>query len=248
VQLSVSDISKSFAGTVAVDGVSLSFPAGSITTIVGPNGSGKTSLFNIISGLVTPDHGSVFLGPENIIGQPAYSIALKGLGRLFQHPRIFVGLSVFDNLRVAADPTEGEFPIRALLNIRNVLKQNREISEQVKATASGLGLTHLLNNDPSSLSYGQMKMLAIGQLLMRRSAVLLLDEFTAGLDDKVLPGLLKILMNVREEKRTIVMIEHRWELTTEISDSIALLNSGKLVDHGPVPEMVKILKDYENKW
>src|SRR5216683_2150942 len=181
-QLRISDVSKSFDGTVALAGVSLSFPAGSITTIVGPNGSGKTTLFNIISGLIAPDHGSVFLGQENISGRPAYLIASKGIGRLVQRPRIFTGLSVLDNLQVAANGGLGEYPFKALLNVRRVGAQQREIAQEANEIASTLGLTHLLNKDPSNLSYGQMKILAIGQLLMRRSSVLLLDELTAGLD------------------------------------------------------------------
>src|SRR6266852_5404772 len=147
-QLLVSDVSKSFDGTVALAGVSLSFPAGSITTIVGPNGSGKTTLFNIISGLIAPNHGSVFLGQENISGRPAYLIASKGIGLLFQRPRIFTGLSVLDNLQVAANGGLGEYPFKALFNVRRVVEQRRDISQKANDMAGILGLTHLLNEAP----------------------------------------------------------------------------------------------------
>jgi ABC-type branched-subunit amino acid transport system ATPase component len=246
--LQVSDVSKSFDGTTALKGVSLGFPAGSITTIVGPNGSGKTTLFNIISGFIAPDTGSVFLGPDNIVGRPAYIIASSGIARLFQRPRIFPGLSVIDNLQVAANGGVGEYPLKALIHLRKVLRERGETLKQAHEMASLLGLGHLSNDAPLNLSYGQMKLLAIGQLLMRRSAVLLLDELTAGLDDSVLSNLLQILLRVKDQGRTVVLIEHRWELTSPISDAMAILSGGVVVANGVTSDVRTVLSSYESVW
>lgn len=246
--LQVSDVSKDFDGTTALKGVSLGFPAGSITTIVGPNGSGKTTLFNIISGFIAPDSGSVFLGPDNIVGLPPYMIASRGIGRLFQRPRIFEGLSLFDNLQVAADGGKGEYPLSALFHLSKVVRRRREIWEEAKKVASLLGLSNLRTQAPSSLSYGQMKLLAIGQLLMRRPKVLLLDELTAGLDETLLPQLLQLLLRMKDQKLTVVLIEHRWELTTHISDRMAILSGGNVVVDGMTSDVLKVLDTYERQW
>lgn len=247
-QLQVSDVSKSFDGTTALKSVSLGFPAGSITTIVGPNGSGKTTLFNIISGFIAPDSGSVFLGHDNIVGLPPYLIASSGIGRLFQRPRIFEGLSLFDNLQVAANGGIGEYPLSALFHLRKVVRRRREVWDEAQQVVSLLGLSHFRDAPPSSLSYGQVKLLAIGQLLMRRPGVLLLDELTAGLDDSLLPDLLQILLGMKDQGRTVVLIEHRWELVTSISDRMAILSGGSLISSGVTSEVLKVLVSYEGAW
>lgn len=246
--LSVSDISKSFDGTIALNGVTLSFPASSIKTIVGPNGSGKTTLFNIVSGLTLPDAGAVLLEQENITGHAPYVIARRGIGRLFQHPRIFEGLSVLDNIQVAASDAVGDGLFSAAKHIRTVIRQRGQIYEQAKEIVAMLGLTNSVNEMATNLSYGQIKTLAIGQLLMRKPSVLLLDELTAGLDDNILSKLLRVLIEMKDAGKCIILIEHRWELTTSISDSMAILRAGSVIADCSTQDAVKILQGCEGMW
>ncbi len=183
-------LNKRFGGVVALDDVTLDFPAGSVTAIIGPNGAGKTTLFNVIAGFLKPDSGSVFLVPNgegdaenkktNILGLPPHQITLRGVGVLFQDIRIFEKLTALENVAVGAKNQPGENPLNCFFRPSRVALREKDVLEKARHCLDYVGLADKAHLWAEQLSYGQQKLMAIARLLSGDAKVLLLDEPTSG--------------------------------------------------------------------
>jgi ABC-type branched-subunit amino acid transport system ATPase component len=236
--LELQQVSKSFDGIKAVDGVSLSFKGGKITGLIGPNGAGKTTLFHLITGFLRPDAGAIYYKGKRIDGLPPWRIAAEGIGRLFQDVRVFRQLTVLENVLVAFRNQPDDKPWVAFLPFRQLKDIERENLEKARYWVQFVGLEGMENVRAEDLSYGQQKLLAIARLLAVNIETLLLDEPTAGVNIKMIRVILDMIERlVKEERKTIIIIEHNMQIIRDIADWVYFMNEGKIISYG-LPEEI----------
>jgi branched-chain amino acid transport system ATP-binding protein len=236
--LTAGDLTKTLGGLVAVDQASFDVPAGSITGIVGPNGAGKTTLFNLITGTLPTDSGTILLNGKAIGHLTAADRTRAGLGRTFQSPRIFRGMTVLDNLRFAATGQTGESITGALFRPGATTDEEADVTARAQSIAEFLEIDHLLDEYARGLSGGQRKLLEIGRVLMLEPTVMLLDEPTAGVNPALTDQIVDRLHEINDEGTTIVLIEHDMELVMTHCDQVVVLNDGATLATGD-PETVQ---------
>ena len=236
--LELQQVSKSFDGIKAVDGVSLSFERGKIIGLIGPNGAGKTTLFHLITGFLRPDAGMIYYKGKRIDGWSPWRIASEGIGRLFQDVRVFRQLTVLENVLVAFQNQLDNKPWIAFLPLRWLRNLERENIEKAKYWIQFVGLEGMENVCAEELSYGQQKLLAIARLLAADAETLLLDEPTAGVNPKMIRVLLDMIERLaKDEDKTIVVIEHNMQVIRDIADWVYFMNEGRIISSG-LPEEI----------
>jgi branched-chain amino acid transport system ATP-binding protein len=236
--LAVEDVVKRFGGLVAIDGARFDVEDGSITGLIGPNGAGKSTLFDCITGVHTPDSGSIRLHGEAIHGRTPDEVATRGVGRTFQTPRIFGGMTVRENLAFAARDQSGESALGALARPRTVAREEAAVQSTVDETLSFLDLDHLADDFASGLSGGQRKLLGLGRVLMMDPEIILLDEPVAGVNPSLADELVDRLHDLNDRGRTILLIEHDMDLVMNHCDRVVVLHNGETLAAGD-PEIVQ---------
>jgi ABC-type branched-subunit amino acid transport system ATPase component len=229
--LEAQSVSKCFGSLWAVNNVNLRVTQGTIHAIIGPNGAGKTTLFNLLTGFVPVSTGGIFFSGENITGLPPQILSKKGLSRSFQITSIFPELSVFENVRIAAQSREK----RASSFVAHFqgLKGSTEKANQVLRF---IGLLEKGDLVSKSLPYGEQRILDIGIALATDPAVLLLDEPMAGLPAADLEWIMSLIKEIAKNV-TIVLIDHNIDLVISMSDLITVLNQGMVIAEGTPREI-----------
>lgn len=230
--LELKNLTKYFDGIKAVDNISIGFEKGKITALIGPNGAGKTTIFNLINGFIRPEKGSVFFKDKNITGLPPWRVASMGIGRLFQDVRVFNKMNIIDNILCAFKGQKGEifyFPVLARWAVK---KEEQSIKEKAIKLLEFVNLINKTNDLAENLSYGEQKLLAIARLLAADSELLLLDEPTAGINPQIIKKLLKLIRDLANEGRTIIIIEHNMNIVIEIADWVYFLDEGQVISFG----------------
>lgn len=222
--LETKNLKKSFGGVRAVDGVSIHIPEGKITGLIGPNGSGKTTFINLISGMTSSDGGKVaVLGAERekILPweNPAY-----GITRTFQQVRIFEQMSALDNLLVVL--TERE-PFSAIFEKHNALHIAR--AEEI---LKRLGIWEKKSVNAEHLSYGQRKLLEIGRALAMDAKIILFDEPFAGLFPEMVKFFSGVMKEMRDSDKTIILVEHDMNVIRELCDNLIVMDAGQILAEG----------------
>ena len=223
-------LSKSFAGVQALSDVSLEVPAASVVGLIGPNGSGKTTLLNCVSGILTPDSGSVTVRGEQVTGKPAYVCAAKGIARTFQNLRLFTSLSVEDNLLIGGH-----------LNgtVRHPLLRARHRRELAAELMDLLELSSLAGSIAGGLAYGIQRRVEIARALMSSPAVLLLDEPAAGMNHVEAGRVVAALRQLADRGIAVLLVEHNMTVVTSVSDTVFALDAGvELAKGKPADVMV----------
>jgi branched-chain amino acid transport system ATP-binding protein len=238
VLLDVDGVVKRFGGLVAVDGASLEVAEGSITGLIGPNGAGKSTLFDCVTGVYGPDEGTVRLDGEEIQGLSPHQVAARGVGRTFQTPKTFRGMSVRENLAFAARNQTGERALGALFRPGRVGDEEAAIQETVDETLAFLELDHFADEYASGLSGGQRKLLELGRVLMMDPEIILLDEPVAGVNPALTDELLDRLHALNDRGRTILFIEHDMDIVMGHCDRVVVLHNGQTLAVGP-PDIVQ---------
>jgi ABC-type branched-subunit amino acid transport system ATPase component len=213
--LAVEGVSKSFGGVTAVNGVSFALEAGRIYGLIGPNGSGKTTLFNCITGLEPRDAGRVLFKGERIDHLKPYQVANRGIGRTFQVIRVFPELTALENLLVVTRGPRAEAE-----------RRGRELLQFVK-------LEGLAGEYAGNLSYGQQKLVEFVRVLMTDPALVLLDEPAAGVNRTLLNDLLGAVAGLRDEGRTILLVEHDMKVVMGLCETVFVLDHGEKIAEGP---------------
>jgi ABC-type branched-subunit amino acid transport system ATPase component len=213
--LEVDGLRKTFGGVTAVAGVSLRLEPGRIYGLIGPNGSGKTTLFNCLTGLERRDDGRVHFQGERIDGLKPHQIALKGIGRTFQVNRIFPELTALENLLAVTRGDRSAAVARALALLRLVK------------------LEPLKDEYAGNLSYGQQKLVEFVRILMRDPALILLDEPAAGVNRTLLNELLDTVRQLRDQGKTILLVEHDMKVVMDLSETVFVLDHGEKIAEGP---------------
>jgi urea transport system ATP-binding protein len=227
--LEVNNLTKYFGGHKAIDSLSLRISKGELRCIIGPNGSGKTTFFNLVTGKYKPDHGSIFFKGNDITGLDIAEICRNGIGRKFQVPNIFDQLSVMDNLSLAVT---GKNPFGSLL-MNNSKKGQRQELERL------LGIIKLFdrrNEKASALSHGEKQWLEIGMVLANRPDLMLLDEPTAGMTTQETQQTVDLVRSLFKEA-TIVVIEHDVDFVREIGGRVTVFHRGAILADGTFSEI-----------
>ena len=231
--LHIDRLRKSFGGVDAMNGVSLEFPAGSLTAVIGPNGAGKTTFFNLITGRYKPDEGRVLLNNEDIAGYQPEVIVKKGIGRAFQIASIFPSLTVRESVfcvlhahRERHTHLSRHFPLK-------------ELSDQAEEILDLVGMHSRANIVSGNLSHGDQKLLDIALALALDPKVLLLDEPTAGMGSEERWQMIETVYELWKRKSmTLIFIEHDMDIVFKYAQKIAVLSYGSVLAEGS-PEEVK---------
>lgn len=224
--LEVSDLSVSFDGFKAVEGVNLTLLQGDLRFLIGPNGAGKTTLVDAITGLV-PATGSAAKSGVQLIGKKVHQIARLGVGRTFQTASVFERLTVLQNLDIAAGAG------RSALTL---LRRRRSVLPQLEETLETIGLTELREEPAGTLAHGQKQWLEIGMLLVQNADVLLLDEPVAGMSHEEREETGHLLRRIGA-KRTVVVVEHDMDFMRAFATSVTVLHAGKVLSEGTVEQV-----------
>jgi branched-chain amino acid transport system ATP-binding protein len=229
--LEVIDLGVAFGGIRAVDGVSFAAEQNAITTIIGPNGAGKSTLFNLISGLIRPNAGRVVLGGVDRTGSPPHLMQRAGLGRSFQITNLFFELTVFENLRLAAQRLE---PTRRFLLPAG--KSDRALA-RVGDLIDRFGLQAKIGELAGALSHGEQRRLEIAVALAAKPSILLLDEPTQGMSHADTAEIAQLIRDLSRDV-TILLIEHDIGVVMNISSHIVVMHQGRKLAEG-VPSVVR---------
>jgi len=228
-------LTRRFGELVAVDDVNLSIPQGEFRSVIGPNGAGKTTLFNLVTGALAPSEGQVLVRGEDVTDLAAHERVRRGLGRSFQITNVFGGLTVRENVRLAAQAVHGESlsPVDRLFRSKDGFPAVNELTDDV---LDRIGLSEVAAQPARALAYGDRRRLEIGLVLATDPEVVLLDEPTAGMSPEETDATMALIDDVLAD-RTLVLIEHDVDLVLDVSDRITVLHRGQELTTG-TPEAV----------
>ncbi len=236
--LETEDITKSFGGLTAVDNVSVSVEQGQITGLIGPNGAGKSTLFNLISGFYEADKGTVTLDGEDVTDLRPEQRAVRGLIRTFQITRELSGMTVMNNMLLAAQENPGEKVVPLLTSPGTVREYENEQRDRAEQLLRYLELWELREEYAGNLSGGQRKLLELGRALMSDPEVLLLDEPMAGVNPDLTDHLLERITALRDEQnKTFLVVEHDIQTIMDISDTVIGMHNGRILVVGEPAEV-----------
>jgi branched-chain amino acid transport system ATP-binding protein len=235
--LDIQNTVKRFGGLTAVNSVSTSIRRGEIRALIGPNGSGKTTLLNVISGIYTPEEGTILFEDRPIQGLPPYEVAWRGISRTFQNIRLFGNLSVMKNVMIGAH-TKGKRGIfQAILFSKYTQEEERKLRCEAQACLEFVGLDIDTAVKAASLSYGQRRLLEVARALAADPHLLLLDETAAGLNPQEKQHLINIIRKIRDRGITVLFVEHDMGVVMSVSDRITVLNFGSKIAEGSPDEI-----------
>ena len=229
--LEIKNLTKKFDGVKAVNDLSLEIEKGKIVSLIGPNGSGKTTLINLLTGMMPYDSGTVAFDGKKLMRVAPHLVPSYGVTRTFQNIRLFEQMTVLDNFLV----TQTARPVFKALFEKNKnahLKKAEEFLKQVN-------LWEKRNQLAVNLSYGQRKLLEIVRALAMNAEVYLFDEPFAGLFPEMIKLVKGIIISLRENGKSVILVEHNMDLIREVSDEIIVLDSGELLAQGKPNEVLK---------
>jgi branched-chain amino acid transport system ATP-binding protein len=232
------DLSRRYAGLVALSDYSLDLQVGTIHGVIGPNGAGKTTLFNLLSGMVKPTTGSIELDGQDITRLSPARVAQAGIARTFQNIRLFGDMSVLDNVRVASQRHVPGSLWAALLSTRGFRRREHESMVRAEQLLHLVGLLHHGHRPARSLPYGEQRRLEIARAVAVEPRILMLDEPNAGMNPTETADLLALIRRIRDELGiTIIMVAHDIPLVMGLCDRIQVLNYGQLIADGAPSEV-----------
>ena len=231
--LRLTDVSKSFGGIRALYDLNCEVPEGRITGVIGPNGAGKTTLFNVITGAYRTDTGEIRFQGEPITASPSYRIARRGIARTFQNIRLFAGMTVWEHLLVAQPHREAA--LRRLLPTRWADPPAQRRAEEVLGF---FGLEGVRDRTARSLPYGIQRKVEMARALTASPKLLLLDEPVAGMNYNEAEEVRELLLRLRADGLSILLIEHDMTFVMNLCDYLYVLDFGALIAEG-VPAEVR---------
>jgi branched-chain amino acid transport system ATP-binding protein len=236
--LALEGVTRRFGGLLAVDGVDLAVEQGGVTAIIGPNGAGKTTLFHLISGFQTPNEGRIVFDGHSITGAAPEKIAAKGLVRTFQLVQLFRDLTALENVKVGSHLRTRGGIATALLQPRGTRYAEAQVDATARELLAFVGLAACADVQAGALPYGQQRLLEIARALAARPKLLLLDEPAAGLNSRESQLLSTTIRAIVAQGTTVLLIEHDMTLVMTTADTVAVLDFGKKIAHGP-PQSVR---------
>ena len=215
-------LTKKFGGVVAIDDVSFTVERGEAIGLIGPNGAGKSTLFRIVTGVHEPTEGQVFFNGEEITGKPPHEICYRGLAKTHQIVRPFESMTLLENVAVGAEFGGSDFD--------DVRDRAREMLEFVD-------LAEFQYAEPGELSVGQLKRLEIARVLATDPDLLLFDEVAGGLDPEETEDIVDLIGDIKDEGKTVFLIDHVMRALMTVSERVMVLNYGHLIAEGTPTEI-----------
>ena len=231
--LDIEHLTMQFGGVVAVNDVTLSVKQGEIHGLIGPNGSGKTTIFNVVSGYYKPTSGKVSFEGETTSGLPAHQITAKGFARTFQNLRLFASMTVLDNVLVGMGHHSKTALWQEFFNPAAIRREEKAFTDKAMELLRLLDIEESARKLATSLPYGDQRRVEIARALATNPQVVLLDEPAAGLNEAETGQLREILLKIRDSGVTIFLVEHDMKLVMGICDCITVLDYGKKIAEGP---------------
>lgn len=237
--LAAAGLTVRFGGVTALDHVSFTVMPGRIHAVIGPNGAGKSTVFNTISNLVPLDEGSVHLAGVRIDGRTAHESAAAGVGRTFQNLGLFADMTVEENLLLGTYLRGRAGWLACALNLPSAMKEARRMRDDVAEVAAIVGISHLLTQSQTALSYGDRKRVELARALCMRPTVLLLDEPVAGMNPQESATMTATIRDINEELGlTTLLVEHDMNMVMSLADTVTVLNFGRMIADG-TPQVVR---------
>jgi ABC-type branched-subunit amino acid transport system ATPase component len=249
--LELSDVSLSFGGLKVVDGLDLRVKQGEIVSVIGPNGAGKTTLFNLITGIYRPDTGDIRLDGQSIVGLEPHQICCRGISRTFQTLRLFLNMSVKENVMAACYGHTKAGIFRSMLRTPGMRREEREIEELARKRLAFFGqrlMGYRWEQPAYSLSYANRRRLEIARATATNPRLLLLDEPAAGMNPAETHEITELIGQLRREGGyTILVIEHDMHVVEGISDRDVALDHGVKIAEGSFEQVAtndKVVEAY----
>ena len=235
--LRVSGISKRFGGLQALSDVGLQIERGQVYGLIGPNGAGKTTFFNVITGLYTPDAGQFELAGQPYQPTAVHRVAQAGIARTFQNIRLFADMTVLENVMVGRHVRTSSGVLGAIFRTRHFVKEEAEIAQRAHELLDYVGIDGLADYKARTLSYGDQRRLEIARALATDPQLIALDEPAAGMNATEKVQLRALIDKIRNDHRTVLLIEHDVQLVMGLCDRVTVLDYGKVIAQGAPAEV-----------
>jgi neutral amino acid transport system ATP-binding protein len=218
------ELSRAFGGVVAVDRATVEFQEGKVNGLIGPNGCGKTTFFNLVTGMIRPDGGTITFKDIDLAGNRPHQVALGGIGRTFQVTRLFPRMTVMQNMLVAVRR-------RSIRELAANAVRGDDVA-RAERWLERVGIEHLRDTEARDLSYGQQKLLEIAGLLMGDPELILLDEPAGGVNPVMVERISTLVRDLNAEGKTFLVVEHNMEMVMSLCDHIVVFDRGAPVAVG----------------
>jgi branched-chain amino acid transport system ATP-binding protein len=239
--LELRDVSKAFGGLQVVNGLDLEVGEGEVVSVIGPNGAGKTTVFNLITGIFRPDSGEIVFEGNTVSGLPPHTITTRGIARTFQTLRLFLNMTVLENVMVATYGHTHASLVESMLQLPRSRREDKEVRKlaQEKLAFFGQRLMGYRWDQPAySLSYANRRRLEIARAMATGARLLLLDEPAAGMNPVETHEMTELIGKLRDEGGyTILVIEHDMHVVEGISDRVVALDYGMKIAEGSFDEV-----------
>ena len=236
--LDIKGCTKRFGGLVAVRNLNMSLAPGSLYGLIGPNGAGKTTVFNLITGVYTPDEGSIELDGAEIHRKKPYTIASLGMSRTFQNIRLFKSMSVLENVKLARHMRRKQGLFDAIMRTHTLSHEEREIEHEAMELLKIFNLDGRARELASNLPYGAQRRLEIARALATRPKVLLLDEPAAGMNPQESLDLMDMIRSIRDRfQLTVLLVEHNMKVVMGICEKVQVIDYGETIALGTPREI-----------
>lgn len=233
--LDVRNVYKRFGGLKAVNDVSFAVRKGTIKSVIGPNGAGKTTLFNLISGNLPLNSGKVYFDSHRINGLKPYQIACRGISRTFQNIKLFPGMTALENVMVGRHSRSRAGFVAGMLHLPSTWPEERRIRERAMELLDLLEIAKYADTEATSLAFGQQRAVEFARALASEPSLLLLDEPAAGLNIYETAEIARLIVKIKDQGITVLLVEHDMSLVMDISDEIVVLSFGqKIAEDIPV--------------
>jgi branched-chain amino acid transport system ATP-binding protein len=230
--IELDELTIRFGGVVALADVVLDVQEGEIFALIGPNGAGKTTAFNVITGVYPPTRGTVRVGGHPIAGLKPHQITRLGVARTFQNIRLFSNMTGLENVMVGADARHQTSVPGAVLTLPRHRAEERDGEKTARHFLSFVGIPAVAGELAKNLSYGDQRRLEIARALATEPKVVLLDEPAAGMNPAEKASLQDLVRRIRDDGRTVLLIEHDMSVVMGISDRVAVLDFGRKIAEG----------------
>jgi branched-chain amino acid transport system permease protein len=237
--LEISEITRTYGGVRALDGVSFSVAKGEIHGLIGPNGAGKTTLINVLSGITRPISGHVHFLGKPIQSLPAHRVAAMGIARTFQNIRLFPAMTCLENVIAGQHLVAGRPFLPRLLCLPSAKREEKDLREKAMMCLERAGIGNRANFQSRNLSYGERRRLEIARALAANPRLLLLDEPVAGMRRRGLKQVADLVRSLAEEGVTVLLVEHNMSFVMELCSRITVLNFGRAIVTGTPAEVAR---------